>query len=78
MTASEVTKESSDTILVFVLDVVLIFIGKVPTGDVDISVLEEDELFSPQFQLILLKLKLTYEKKSTVQLRTCQAYFNSS
>ena len=63
MTASEVTKESSDTILVFVLDVVLIFIGKVPTGDDDISVLEEDELFSPQFQLILLKLKLTYEKK---------------
>ena len=64
MTASEVTKESSeDTILLFVLDVVLIFIGKVPTGDVDISVLEEDELFSPQFQLILLKLKLTYEKK---------------
>ena len=66
MTASEVTKESSeDTILLFVLDVVLIFIGKVPTGDVDISVLEEDELFSPQFQLILLKLKLTYEKKNT-------------
>ena len=79
MTASEVKKESSeDTILLFVLDVVLIFIGKVPTGDVDISVLEEDELFSPQFQLILLKLKLTYEKKSNFNLRTYQSYYKSS